>query len=127
GREWFNYPMAPGQLGHEAWGRIDRVGSDVTEFEVGDRVAMLSDHAYAEYDVTPHEKVVALPNELNDEPFPAEPLGCAMNIFARSGVRPGHTVAIVGIGFLGALLTRLAPNIGARVIAISRRTFSLDV
>ena len=23
GREWFTYPMPPGQLGHEAWGRVD--------------------------------------------------------------------------------------------------------
>jgi threonine dehydrogenase-like Zn-dependent dehydrogenase len=36
-------------------------------------------------------------------------------------------VAIVGIGFLGALLTRLAANAGAFVIAISRREVSLEV
>jgi threonine dehydrogenase-like Zn-dependent dehydrogenase len=36
-------------------------------------------------------------------------------------------VAIVGIGFLGAILTRLATDAGARVIAISRRPYSLDV
>jgi threonine dehydrogenase-like Zn-dependent dehydrogenase len=36
-------------------------------------------------------------------------------------------VAVVGIGFLGALLTRLAVQAGARVIAISRRPFALDV
>jgi threonine dehydrogenase-like Zn-dependent dehydrogenase len=26
GREWFKYPMEPGRLGHEAWGRVDAVG-----------------------------------------------------------------------------------------------------
>jgi threonine dehydrogenase-like Zn-dependent dehydrogenase len=62
-----------------------------------------------------------------DMPFPAEPLGCAMNIFRRSGIKSGDTVAIVGIGFLGALLTRLASEAGARVIAISRRAWSLDI
>jgi threonine dehydrogenase-like Zn-dependent dehydrogenase len=36
-------------------------------------------------------------------------------------------VAIVGIGFLGAILTRLAEQANARVIAISRRPFSLDL
>ncbi|HEV3408704.1 MAG TPA: zinc-binding dehydrogenase, partial [Chthoniobacterales bacterium] len=36
------------------------------------------------------------------------------------------TVAIVGIGFLGALLTRLATSAGADVIAISRRPFALN-
>src|SRR5690606_36330300 len=32
-----------------------------------------------------------------------------------------------GIGFLGALLTRVAAGAGARVIALSRRPFSLEV
>jgi threonine dehydrogenase-like Zn-dependent dehydrogenase len=50
-----------------------------------------------------------------------------MNILRRSGIEAGQTVAIVGIGFLGAVLTRLAANAGARVIAISRRPFSLEV
>jgi threonine dehydrogenase-like Zn-dependent dehydrogenase len=36
-------------------------------------------------------------------------------------------VVIIGIGFLGALLTRLATRAGARVIAISRRPFALDI
>src|SRR5215218_8036369 len=127
GREWFRYPMAPGQLGHEAWGRVDAVGSDVLHFAIGDRVAMLSEKAYAEYDCGNEDKVVPLPDVLGDQPFPAEPLGCAMNIFNRSGIKAGQTVAIVGIGFLGAILTRLAEDANARVIAISRRPFSLDI
>jgi threonine dehydrogenase-like Zn-dependent dehydrogenase len=68
-----------------------------------------------------------LPDSLKAQPFPGEPLGCAMNIFRRSKIKPGQTVAIVGIGFLGAILTRLVADAGARVIAISRRPFSLDV
>jgi threonine dehydrogenase-like Zn-dependent dehydrogenase len=71
--------------------------------------------------------VVVLPPALDGVAVPGEPLGCAVNIFRRSGIEPGQTVAIVGIGFLGALLTRLASHAGARVIAISRRPFSLDV
>ena len=67
------------------------------------------------------------PRRSPGEPFPGEPLGCAMNIFRRSGIEAGQTVAIVGIGFLGAILTRLAADAGARVIAISRRPFSLEV
>jgi len=71
--------------------------------------------------------VVPLPPALDHVPMPGEPLGCAVNIFQRSDIEAGHTVAIVGIGFLGALLTRLAVQAGARVIAISRRPFALDV
>ena len=124
GREWFSYPMEPGALGHEGWGVISAVGADVTAFAPGDRVAFLSGHSYAEYDAADQSAVVKLPDVLRHTPLPGEPLGCAMNIFGRSEIKPGQTVAIVGIGFLGALLTRLATNAGATVIAIARRPFA---
>lgn len=127
GAEWMKYPTDPGALGHEGWGVIDAVGEGVDGFAVGDRVAALSYNAYAEYDLADAGATVKLPASLDGRPFPGEPLGCAMNIFRRSDIQPGQTVAIVGIGFLGALLTRLAKDAGARVIAISRRPFSLDI
>lgn len=127
GRPWFNYPLAPGQGGHEAWGRVQAVGRDVRDLATGDRVAFLSNNAYAEYDIAPSSAVVKLPPALEGKPFPGEPLSCAINVFRRSDIRPGQTVAIVGVGFLGALLTRLAVNARARVIGVSRRAFSLRV
>jgi len=130
GQPWFTYPFEPGQMGHEGWGTVDALGSEVTNLQVGQRVAMLSNHAYAEYDVAATDSVVALPGEL-EQPFPGEPLGCAVNIWKRAqgfgGVKPGDTVAIVGIGFLGALLVRMAAQSGARVVAIARRPFAQDV
>lgn len=127
GSEWMAYPLAPGGLGHEGWGLIDAVGPLVTGLEPGDRVATLSQHSYAEYDVAPADAVVKLPAALGSTPFPGEPLGCAMNIFRRAEISGGQTVAIIGIGFLGAILTRLASAAGARVIAVSRRRFSLEL
>ncbi|HEX5883665.1 MAG TPA: zinc-binding dehydrogenase [Pyrinomonadaceae bacterium] len=125
GKPWFNYPLEPGAPGHEAWGSIDATGADVTDFTTGERVALLSSHAFAEYDFARASEVVHLPASLDALPFPAEPLGCAMNIFKRAGILPGQTVAIVGIGFLGTLLTQLAARAGARVLALSRRRSSL--
>lgn len=125
GREWFSYPMAPGQLGHEGWGRVVEAGSNAAQFPIGGRVAFLSNNAYAQFDKASTDSVVALPESLGDAPFPGEPLGCALNIWKRSEVKAGDTVAIVGIGFLGALLVQFAKARGARVIAISRREFSL--
>ena len=127
GPDWMTFPTLPGALGHEGWGHVDAVGPGVVGFAPGDRVATLSQRAYAEYDVAAADAVIRLTGGLAARPFPGEPLGCAFNIFRRSGVAAGQTVAIVGIGFLGALLTRLATDAGARVIAISRRRFSLDV
>jgi threonine dehydrogenase-like Zn-dependent dehydrogenase len=127
GPEWMRFPTEPGALGHEGWGVVDAVGDGVEGLAVGDRVAALSYHSYAEHDLAEADAVVPLPDALAGRPFPGEPLGCAMNILRRSDIRAGQTVAIVGIGFLGAILTRLFTDIGARVIAISRRPFSLDV
>jgi len=126
GRDWFTYPMAPGALGHEGWGKVDAVGDAVEGFAPGDRVGILSNNAYAEYDLADPSATVLLPAELGSMPFPAEPLGCAVNVLKRSGIAPGQIVAIVGVGFLGALLTRLAANAGARVVAVSRRKDSLE-
>lgn len=125
GREWFQYPMPPGHLGHEAWGVIDAVGPAVVGFSPGDRVAALGQVAYAEYGLADAASTIKLPPELDETDFPAEPLACAVNTLRRSGIRPGDTVAIVGIGFLGALLCRLATDAGARVIAITRRACAL--
>jgi len=126
GRKWFTYPIEAGNPGHEGWGKIDALGEDVEGLDVGQRVACLSYNAYAEYDIAKAEAVVKLPSFLNGKPFPGEPLGCAMNIFNRSDIRKGQKVAIVGAGFLGALLVQLAKSAGAEVIAISKRDFSLQ-
>lgn len=127
GPEWMEFPTPPGDLGHEGWGVIDAVGEAVDDISPGERVAALSFRSYAEYDIARAEMVVKLPPELDGQPCPGEPLGCAFNIFRRSDVAPGQTVAIIGIGFLGAVLTKLASDAGARVVAISRRSESLDL
>ncbi|MDY6922509.1 MAG: zinc-binding dehydrogenase [Pseudomonadota bacterium] len=127
GPDWMTFPTEPGGMGHEGWGVVDAIGDGVSSVETGDRVAVLSHHSYAEYDVADEAAVIALPPMLDGQPFPGEPLGCAFNIFRRSEISAGDTVAIVGIGFLGAVLTRLATEAGARVIAISRRPVSLDL
>jgi threonine dehydrogenase-like Zn-dependent dehydrogenase len=126
GRPWFDYPLAPGAPGHEAWGEVAAVGDGVTGLRTGDRVAFLYDNAFTDVVDVPSADVVALPATVTG-PFPGEAVGCAFNIAARSGFSEGQTVAIVGAGFLGTLVGALAAEAGARVIAISRREFSLDV
>jgi threonine dehydrogenase-like Zn-dependent dehydrogenase len=71
--------------------------------------------------------VVPIPIELEDCPFPGEALGCAINVLRRSEVAANHTVLIVGIGFIGALLCSLVSTAGARVIAASRRPYALSI
>lgn len=127
GREWFAYPMPAGELGHEGWGTIDAVGEAVADLAPGQRVAGLSFRAYAEYDVAEAAHVVPLPAALDGVAFPGEALGCVMNIFRRADVRAEHTVAVVGVGFLGAALVQLCAKAGARVVAVARSDAALDL
>ncbi len=126
GREWFSYPGAPGSPGHEGWGIVDSIGSNVKTVKPGYRVAALCQKSYAEYDLAKEKQVVELPDSFKKNPFPGEPLACAMNIFRRSQIKHGMTVAIVGTGWIGLLLIQLAKNAEAEVIAISRRKSSLE-
>ena len=127
GRPWFSYPGDPGAPGHEGWGVVDAVGEGVATPRVGDRVATLSSRAFAEYEVVPADAAVVIPPALAARPFPGEPLACAMNAYRRGEVLPGHTVVVIGVGFLGALLVALSAAAGARVIALSRRPFALEM
>jgi threonine dehydrogenase-like Zn-dependent dehydrogenase len=127
GRDWFDYPLPAGAPGHEGWGTVDALGAAVTGVQVGDRVAILSERAFADFDLADASGVAVLPPILAAQPWPGEALGSAINAFRRSRIEPGQTVAIIGIGFLGALLTQLACRAGARVVALSRRPFALDV
>ena len=127
GRPWFTYPLDPGAPGHEAWGTVDAVGPSVDHVKTGDRVAVLSYHAYAEWDIAAADSVVPLPQDLGAGEFPGEPLACAWNVFERSAIGRGHRVAVVGIGLLGAVVVALARGAGAEVVAISRRAFARDM
>jgi threonine dehydrogenase-like Zn-dependent dehydrogenase len=106
---------------------VDAAGNEVERLAVGDRVAFLSSNAFAEYDLAEEAHAVKLPETLAKRPFPGKPLGCAMGILRRADLGAGQTLAVIGIGFLGALVTRLAVLAGARVIAISRRSSALEL
>jgi threonine dehydrogenase-like Zn-dependent dehydrogenase len=121
GRPWFDYPLAPGNPGHEAWGRVVEGPGE------GQRVALLAENAFCSELVVPADRLVPLPAALDGQPFPGEAIGCAFNAIRRSDIRPGQTVAVVGVGFLGALMVSLAASAGARVIAVARKQSALDV
>ncbi|HUR46898.1 MAG TPA: zinc-binding dehydrogenase [Candidatus Saccharimonadales bacterium] len=127
GRPWFTYPFEPGAPGHEGWGVVERLGEGVDTVKIGTRVAFIGSRSFAEFEVVPEKSVVSLPEELARKPFPGEALGCAFNVIKRCDIKPGQRVAVVGVGFLGAVLCALCAQKGASVIAISRRGFALEL
>jgi D-arabinose 1-dehydrogenase-like Zn-dependent alcohol dehydrogenase len=72
--------------------------------------------------IAPFETLTAIPDEL--QAAEAAPLLCAgittYNALRNSGIRPGDTVAVLGIGGLGHLGVQFAAKMGCRTIAIAR-------
>lgn len=126
GREWFKYPIAPGSPGHEGYGTVVEAGKDVKGIAVGDKVALISYNAYAEFDKAHYSNVVKLPQSLTGSPFLGEPAACAVNIFKRSDIQPGQKVLVIGSGFMGSLMIQLIKHAGAEVVAVSRRQTSVQ-
>lgn len=133
----------PLTLGHEVAGIVERVGTDVSTVQPGDRVAlhylvtcgscyycaagneqfcrqgkMLGHHrdgGYAEYIVVPAHNAVLLPESV---PFDqGATMMCAsataFHALTKARIKPGDTVAIFGVGGLGQSAVQLAKGFGA--------------
>lgn len=118
------YPLAsyPQVLGMEAAGVVEAVGSGVEELAVGDRVAYanIPVGAYAEQRLIPAERIVKLPDEIDDCTAAAMMLkGMTAEYLLRRTykLRAGETVLIhAAAGGVGLILCQWAKHIGATVI-----------
>jgi NADPH2:quinone reductase len=116
------YPMSPGAPGHETQGDVVRVGAGVHGLRVGDSVTGLMWNGFAELGVAREEDLVAVGSEWDN--LLGEPLACAMNVVRRSRLTAGDRFAIVGFGYLAALLVQLVPDSAGAWVAVSRRADS---
>jgi L-iditol 2-dehydrogenase len=143
--------VPPALFGHELGGDIVAMGKDVRGFKMGQRVVaansapcgacyycqhnhenlcedlLFNNGAYAEYIRIP-ERIVRrnmyeVPEHVSyQDAALVEPLACVLRGLEESGVRPGDTVAVIGLGPIGMMFVRLAKAVSnARVIAIGRR------
>jgi threonine dehydrogenase-like Zn-dependent dehydrogenase len=120
-----DYPLPAGAPGHETYGEVVALGANVNSLMPGDRVTGLLWSGFAEYAVATADNLVKMPGVFGDRPLLGEPLACAMNVVRRSGLQAGQRFAIVGFGYLAALLVQLVPP--AEWIAVSRRPDSRDL
>ena len=146
----------PSGFGHEFAGSVVKVGENVVDFKIGDRVVAansapcgkcfycqkkqynlcenldLLNGAYAEY-ITIPERIVAknllkLPNGLSFEKAAfCEPLANVVHGVERTNIQPGDTVGVFGIGPIGLMFARLAKLKGAKVIAAGRNPLKLEM
>jgi propanol-preferring alcohol dehydrogenase len=119
------YPRIPG---HEIIGVIEKIGTGVNGYEIGQRVGVgwpagiSYDGGFAQYMITNVQELVIIPEELNEAE--GAPLLCAgvttFDALKNSGAKPGDVVAILGVGGLGHLAIQYAKRMGFKTIAISR-------
>ena len=110
-------PMTPGS---EAAGTVDAVGSGVTEFKKGDRVAYaMVRGAYAEFAVVPADKLVPIPKSIDTRIAAAAMLqGMTAHYLVTStfNLQKGNTALVhAAAGGVGGLLVQMAKQRGARV------------
>lgn len=145
--EWYRLPRAPLVQGHEIGARINQTGSQVKNFQPGDRVFIapkvpclqcfycqnghypqctkITDRlpgGFAEYVLVPEiivkNGVYLLPDSVSyDQSTFIEPLACVVRAQKLARVGKEDTVLVIGCGMSGLLQIKLARSKGCRVIA----------
>lgn len=113
----------PFVLGHDLAGVVTRVGTDVTDFAVGDEVYArprdLRIGTFAEYIAVDQADLAQKPKSLTMEEAAAVPLvalAAWQALVEVAHVEPGHKVLVhAGAGGLGSTVVQLAKHLGAYV------------
>ena len=99
-------------------GIVTKLGDDVDLLQVGDRVAV-NGIGHQEYAVVPAPKAHRLPDTVSSEAASASYLaGWAVSALHLGRYAASETVAVVGLGLVGASTALVADMMGARVIGI---------
>lgn len=112
-------------LGMEFAGEVVQVGSDVTEYKVGDKVfgaTGMQFGAYAEYIKLKEDSIIThLPSNLSFEAAAPIPNGAitALIILRKAAIKKGQRVLIYGAsGSVGTFAIQIAKSLGAHVTAV---------
>jgi NADPH2:quinone reductase len=125
-------PDPPFTLGVDVAGTVVAVGSDVTRFAAGDRVAgVLPYGGAAELVVVPEAFTFPLPDGLSYDAAAAIPMNYLTAQFAlveRGGLREGETVLVHGAaGGVGTATIQVARGLGARTIGVASTEAKAEV
>ena len=106
-------------LGHEVSGVVVEVGATAEGFAEGDRVGVwVTSHGFAEYVAVRAEYCRSAGKAPLEEAL-AEPIACAANAVEAADVRLGDDVVVVGAGFMGNLVQKLAALRGVRQLIVA--------
>lgn len=108
----------PAAFGHEPTGVVEKIGSEVTRFAVGDRVSGAGGGAFASHIVTSEfAPLIKLPENVSEFDCLAEPVMCCCNIVRAVTPKEGGSIAVVGCGYMGQVCLSLLHAHGVENIA----------
>lgn len=127
-------PVFPAKMGYEAAGDVTAVGSNVTDFKVGDRVSVIPAFSFANYGMygelvnAPVHAVVKIPDGISYEESAATWMKF-VTVFGAlvlmGGMKAGDTVVLgASSSSLGLAAIQMANMVGATPVALTR---SLDI
>jgi NADPH2:quinone reductase len=127
-------PVFPAKMGYEAAGDVTAVGSNVTDFKVGDRVSVIPAFSFANYGMygelvnAPVHAVVKIPDGISYEEAAATWMKFVTAFGAlvlMGGMKAGDTVVLgASSSSLGLAAIQMANMVGATPVALTR---SLDI
>src|SRR5579875_2146808 len=121
-------PTVP--LGYSLSGIVVKVGKNVKDLVVGDRVACAGEGkaCHAEYVAVPRNLAVKVPEEVEMSEAAFTTLGAiALHGFRTSGSHIGEAVGVIGAGLVGNLTIQVACAAGCTVVAIDQRSDRLEL
>lgn len=146
----------PTLFGHEASGRIVAVGAGIKNWQIGDRVVANNSAPCTkcffcqrkEYSLCPNltwnngtfaqylkipapivaHNLLAIPPDLPDEVAAmTEPLACVLHGVARSNVKPGDRVVVLGDGAIGLMFVAVLAQQSVEVLLFGGRDLRLQI
>jgi L-iditol 2-dehydrogenase len=98
----------PRLLGHETVGRVVETAPNAGRWKPGDVVTGPGGDGFATLAVLDADAILPVPAGIDPAYALGEPVACLEEALSRTGIRAGHRVAVVGLGFMGLGLVQLA-------------------
>ena len=107
----------PLPMGYSNVGIVEEVGSDVTEFKIGDRV--VSNGSHAEMVCVPKNLAAKIPNNVSDE----DAAFTVVSSIALQGIRLinptiGENIVVMGLGLIGLISIQILKANGCKVLGM---------
>lgn len=130
--EYQERPEPPVTLGMELSGVIDALGEGVTGLAEGDRVAVFAGSGgLAEFGCFPASRCLRLPEAMPFDVAAAFQVAYGTSHVAlshRADLRPGETLVVLGAaGGVGLTAIEIGHRMGARVVAVARGAYKLEI